>query len=707
MMPNPIDVEKHFSELIRSFDGSLTFKHRWIRIFDFLRFIQDDFGTYDTYCQQLVPYFPVFQSPLSFTGIDPEILVSINNLLEKLQEEVSFSNEAEQFRKAQDSLQCTILFLYTCLGDIEAGIRAIGPEVGSVEERSQEKPFSELIKNYSQSGRTHVADCLRKASEWWDKVSHQDPDSAFVPVVERIGKHTLGGRLRLMRVRVVGEREKNDQYEHHYTVVGAERGGTQGNEFVARIVRPVIDDRYPYLIDRFFDLQFSFRQSLGLQKGRSSELAAGVLGFCSITRYAGQREQFCLEPRVGLTGSLSENGAIEEISDDSICPKIDAAFFSWIRYLVVPDAQKKPFEECRDKLLKKYPGRRLQIIGLSNFGDFIYDRRIVGHNIASRPEHYFIKAWDRKFSLAGISIILVLLLVIGRLVYGPIDKNPVEGKFEGTQLKIFNKSGQLLKAFDAGPRRAKTFRGNNSNQRFPQVQFYDLDEDGTNEVFWYESSFLDHRSQHISNIKAWSLTGDSLIWQFPVQFDLQFPRKNSIVDDEFELKEFQIVDIGDGKPLLVANANAGPMFPSVIFSLNVSTGKIDQTYVHAGRLYDMAVKDLTGDGIPEVIATGMNNAFWKASITVLDIYHMQGHAPVRGDYIVKGFKPAKERYYLMIPKTILGKYYDPVEKSNKGNIIETASSGELLEFEIIDSRPPELPKGASEPYLVAYFEKNM
>jgi len=405
---------------------------------------------------------------------------------------------------------------------------------------------------------------------------------------------------------------------------------------------------------------------------------------------------------IGLTGLLSEEGKVEAVSEDSISYKVEAAFFSWLSYLVVPGNQKNSFEKHVKKLNRQYPNRQLKIIGLANFEDFIHDRRIVRYKRESRTKYYLKKAWQRKFSLTTIFTIGVLLMIVGHLWYGPIDKNPVIGKFEGSRLKIFNKSGQLLKIFDAGFRSEHQAGGNRTGGRRPQVQFQDIDGDGINEIFWAKSS----GKQVINQIQAWSLSGDSLIWERPLIFDINFPRKNSIVNNEYNLEEFHIEKISKDSVLLVGNAELSALFPDVIFTADAKTGKVIQKYIHPGYLYDLIMKDLNGDGVKEVLATGMNNAYWKAAITVLSITNLQGHAPTKGDYIVSNFKPADELSYLLIPKTVLGHYFDPVEKSNFGRKILIRNNEKLIYFSIVEAKPPRFPN-AKPPYLLAYFNTDM
>jgi len=239
-MPNPINVERAFVKLIQSLDGALSFKNRWLKIYDFFQLIEGSFSAFDTYCIQLIHRLPVFEHPISFTGMNPQNLLSINRQLDKLREAIPAINRDQQLEESQESLQCAIIFLYACLGDIKSGLQALHFETESIESQcgDPEAVLSQLI-NGRKTLVVSKVECLKKVLQWWRKIEKQEPHSVFVPVVENHSSATIGGRLRRLKSIVIGIRDDRDHYESHYYVVGAERGETKGDVSVSQQVRNI------------------------------------------------------------------------------------------------------------------------------------------------------------------------------------------------------------------------------------------------------------------------------------------------------------------------------------------------------------------------------------------------------------------------------------------------------------------------------------
>ncbi|MGH7451489.1 MAG: hypothetical protein ACRENG_09110, partial [bacterium] len=86
-------------------------------------------------------------------------------------------------------------------------------------------------------------------------------------------------------------------------------------------------------------------------------------------------------------------------------------------------------------------------------------------------------------------MILILTAVSGKLIYGPIDKNPVIGEFAGESLLLKNKSGEIVDKIAVGPstvRRANSVGYHNELVGLYYVTFFDVDGDSINEVFWVQ-----------------------------------------------------------------------------------------------------------------------------------------------------------------------------------------------------------------------------
>jgi len=122
--------------------------------------------------------------------------------------------------------------------------------------------------------------------------------------------------------------------------------------------------------------------------------------------------------------------------------------------------------------------------------------------------------------------------------------------------------------------------------------------------------------------------------------------------------------------------------------IDVFTGAIEKKYSHPGYFRDMDLLDVTGDETAEIIATGVNNAFRSAVISVLELDKLKGRAPSNEEYMVEGFEPANHLHYILVPKTIVGENHGASSRFNSGSAIDILPSDTLMNFYITDSQTP-------------------
>jgi len=705
-MTNPVEAERRFLALQQQLSNHLSYRQQWLEIGDFLSLIEGHYKTYDTHCEQLADQMPVFIHPLSVTGTDPSQFEDILGLLSALSESVPSLQHSRNFSEAKEALLVATAFLYLCLQQFESGNRVLfGEQPDAIQEAVDIKDYLDKALAYVQSGATNLASGrIDRLKKWWGLVNEKSSSTLYVPVVEVSGSGEKQGRLRKLTATVLSEKEEKDSFRNSYSVAGAEAVDAGIRREVIEATRHLISESHPEMQQRYFNLQFEYALPLGMHIGRSSELACSLLAYSAILDAVNSRERFIPKPRVAVTGRLEEASGVAPISNEGIAAKARAAFFSWADTLVVPEQQKNRFLEQLAILQEQYPSRKLTLIGLEEPKAFFYDRRISDHNIDSRTKHLAKQAWQQKFSLTGAAIIVVLMAVIGRLWYGPLDRNPVTGVFEGQMLKLYNRSGAEIMSREVGTGRQSYSPQNGSGDRKPQVQLYDISGDGINELFWYQVS---NRPELTHNtLRAWSVTGDSLIWELPLNFELNFPRKNSIVNNEYHIDEFHITDNRDGDPIMVVNANLHSFFPTIVFTADAQDGEVKQQYVHVGHFYDLTLADLDKDGVKEIVGTGVNNALWMASLAVLDLGSLQGHGPLEGDYIVEDFKRADELHYILVPKTVVGQYYNPVQKMSYGDRIRFNEGEQLLYVRLKDAGAVDFP-GLGGAFIIIYFNTEM
>jgi len=256
-------------------------------------------------------------------------------------------------------------------------------------------------------------------------------------------------------------------------------------------------------------------------------------------------------------------------------------------------------------------------------------------------------------------VIVAMALLIARLAYGPLDKNPVKARFEGTKVWFQNADGQVIQSIAVGARTV----GDATKPVHRLAAFQDVDGDGTSEAFCAIAP--ESPGNGGFTICCWSLRHKRYLWRTPVLDSTVFPRHPSGMNTLYNVQQISVGDFdADGLSEVWVSA-ISTSFAHLVMKLSGSSGKVLGKYTHAGHLTDMLPVDLDRDGITEIALCGMNNAYEQACVLLLDPRDMTGFGPTRGNYTPAGIRPARHRKYLLIPRTVVGEAFRNVERFNK------------------------------------------
>lgn len=211
----------------------------------------------------------------------------------------------------------------------------------------------------------------------------------------------------------------------------------------------------------------------------------------------------------------------------------------------------------------------------------------------------------------------------------------------------------------------------------PLLMFRDLDEDGRKEILF---SINTSDERHAGILHCLTDTGKRL-WSFAVGQAATFGTTE--YSAEYRINGMEVADLDhDGDFEIAVIATNVSLFPTRLLILD-HDGRLIGHYWHSGHLIDLLFHDITGDGLPEMLAVGVNNEYRRGCLAVFDPLNLSGCSPQTLEYYtLKGNEPGSQLHYLLLDCSDFEKAISPT-----GNPICRVeySKGDLIEIETLDA----------------------
>lgn len=669
-MPDPIQVEQSFQELMGHFESTLSIRHRYRLFRNFIESLEGSFKRYESYILQIVDELPEFTEPLTWTGIDPEQIELDLALLNTLDSFLHLSEKSENFQEVKKRLAEVCLLMYACLNDLRGvnhhlkisfGLTGLSKTEHSKDvhllDQLEGRLLIELQQSTSLSGEKE--DQVNQIIQEIKEIQSEEKWKVLIPVAETYQKKSFNskgyGRLRKIYVDKYSQTEEKDKLIFHINVYGVSNSSLHVKKNLLDASRSLFESTTKNRKENYYRGAVSFQFSNAFHDGNSANLAIAALWYTRLLEDSSHREKYLLRSHSVITGDIDSNGDVLPIDDKSVSLKLRAAFFSWAKILAVPAEQRDLFEKELDKLREKYPERNLVLIGVSHLRDLFFDRRLASHELESHFKNYYKKVKREKHSVFIIPLIILLMGTIAWLIFGPVDQNPVDAEFEGDHMILLNQFGQEVLSLEVGEMVVENLQRLGERYRLNKVNFHDLNDDGINEVFYAKDLNNQYESSG-EELVAYSVSGDSLIWEKVLRYDLQFPQKPSIGEDGYRIFNINFLkDASQVPSYIILNIAHQRFFPGLLLKIDPQTGKELARYVHTGLIYQILPFDVDADGADEIVGLGVNNAFEKATVAfLLDPEDMNGHSPLNREYEMNGYTKARELRYVQFPRSIVG-----------------------------------------------------
>lgn len=412
-----------------------------------------------------------------------------------------------------------------------------------------------------------------------------------------------------------------------------------------------------YVLHRDFRLElppffiiFSFPDKKFIYAGQSLGLPVTLLALSQKLRTFKAPHSLSISRQAAFTGRIDLNGQVLRIEPESLEMKIKAAFYSGLRYLVLPEENMKEASLILYQLLTRHPHRRLELIGAKSLMDIIEDERLIQRNSTSKII-WLIKT-KRKlvaktfFSVLFLTGLFFLFMFGSRSNYFPFktSRPVVAMELHHDKLLAIGEKKEVLWAYQ--------LKSSAETESLTQ-KLMDLEGDGKKEILVGVN--YKEQEKRTSEILLFEPNGQ-LRWSF------EPGKRIKTLNDEFSnnyivrnLGIWKLKNNSEEKFILVV-ANHATWYPVQITLLN-SSGRIIGEYWQAGHLNRDAclVEDIDEDGWNEIILGGTNNDFQCACLLVLDPRKVEGCSPSSGnpEFQFQGLPPGTQEYYILFPRTTL------------------------------------------------------
>jgi len=315
-------------------------------------------------------------------------------------------------------------------------------------------------------------------------------------------------------------------------------------------------------------------------------------------------------------------------------------------YLGVRVRTAQKWEEKRQLPVRRLPGRKGRVSAVPEDLDQWRSRVLGSATRTRRPRLRAIYAIAPMVALVGVASWLALLRLRS------VASEPVSIRTEFNTLRVFDDSGREIwhRTFDE-PFAYNAYGGEPGQRR---VWLGDIDGDGHTEILfaYFPASF----EQTGCRLYCFSRTG-AVNWTFTAR---SIADRTQTYAPTYVISGFEVLDFGDGHGRQIAMTSRHAIWHPNQFAILDGHGKLRGEYWHSGHLDYMAFADLDGDGVREILLTGVNNGERAATLVVLDPRTCTGASRQAPDspYQILGVPTGREKAVLSFPRTCISRKYD-------------------------------------------------
>ncbi|MBK7091949.1 MAG: hypothetical protein IPH59_09565 [bacterium] len=210
---------------------------------------------------------------------------------------------------------------------------------------------------------------------------------------------------------------------------------------------------YSRLGTSYYHARFAVADKRATYTGDSLGVAAALLAYAQLLHTEALRHDHLLPGEIACTGGIDQDGNVISVNDATIHAKVERAFFSHVKYLVLPSENVATARQHLDALTSQFPARQLLLLPISSLSAAINDHNVV------RPERVcigeFVAKQAVKYSRMAkvqVPMLMVLAYLLVCVIYPKawpwFDWNPEHVITHGTVIEAVNRRGQHVWSYD-------------------------------------------------------------------------------------------------------------------------------------------------------------------------------------------------------------------------------------------------------------------
>lgn len=667
-LSTPIAVEEKFQQLKYNLSWLKSNRLKVVYLTEFMDLIyqKENPHLYQSYYQELLPYFLEYTGDVNLNYLSVELLIKLNKALSVFTEICALEENSSDLWRASQTIKFATARTFFYLGEWGKGLSILYPEVVpdlnevldinslESEDLTSLEIFESLLREIREKNekKPKVYETLQQIKDSWKQiVGPPREDCIWTLLLEQNheeldnGNKVLLGNIQALSLKLTTRPDDADEdllLFNNRTMTFNDLIHQQAQDALtaARNIFFYTSSKHT----PFYKMLFSFPDKNFFYTGDSVGLAMGLLSLAALSFLEKRKYHYKLEQAIAVTGPLDMLGQIRPIDENALKTKLEALFYSPFASTVLPDRNQQSAENIVRELQRKHAKRNLKLLYIEKLDDAIEKSDVVVKEKITWGDK--INKRVRRKYLIGLTVVLIVLLLGGQRFLSSWDRMPRELKIVGNFLKVFNAGGKELWHYEF----QSDFSSSNQQEiSASSIQLYsiidDLDGDQDLEVLFGIAGSEDKSLD--GSIYCFSASGD-LLWRFHdhprmiygVEEMDDYYRTNKLISYDFE---------GDGQEEIIVVFTNIPWYPCRLAILNTK-GEVIEEYWHSGYISCMDIIDIDQDGTGEIVFGGTNNDYDQAILGILEYGFISGHSPVDdNNYKPQGITKGTERYYLRFP----------------------------------------------------------